>query len=102
MKLYKDGKVMQQVDKDQLDICLEAGWSRTEPVDEEALAAAAELEAQMEKEAQDKRDAEKTLASGQADLASEKEAFEKEKADFIANKAATSGKTAKIKPLKKD
>ncbi len=33
MKLYKDGKVMQNVDKDQLDICLDAGWSRTRPVE---------------------------------------------------------------------
>ena len=37
MKLYKGDKVMQSVDKDQLDICLEAGWSRTEPVEEEEI-----------------------------------------------------------------
>ena len=34
MKLYKDGKCMQNVDKDQLEICLDAGWSRTEPTKE--------------------------------------------------------------------
>jgi hypothetical protein len=32
MKLYKGDKVMQMVDKDQLQDCLDAGWSRTEPV----------------------------------------------------------------------
>ncbi len=32
MKLYKDGKCMQMVDKDQVDICLDAGWSRIDKV----------------------------------------------------------------------
>ena len=31
MKLYKGDKVMQMVDKDQVETCLEAGWSRTQP-----------------------------------------------------------------------
>lgn len=34
MKLYKGDKTMHFVDKDQIDICLEAGWSRTKPEDE--------------------------------------------------------------------
>lgn len=31
MKLYKDDKIMQSVGKDQVEICLEAGWSKTKP-----------------------------------------------------------------------
>ncbi len=57
MKLYKDGKCMQFVDKDQLSTCLDAGWSRTDKVAEEAKAKAdaevaeeAELQAQIEAE----------------------------------------------------
>lgn len=37
MKLYKGDKVMQMVDKDQVQDCLDAGWSRTEPVVEEVV-----------------------------------------------------------------
>lgn len=32
MKLYKNGKCMQSVDRDQLQDCLDAGWSRTDEV----------------------------------------------------------------------
>ena len=32
MKLYKDGKCMKRVDKDQLEVCLDAGWSKTDAV----------------------------------------------------------------------
>ena len=34
MKLYKGDRIMQMVDKDQLDDCLAAGWSRTVSVKE--------------------------------------------------------------------
>jgi len=44
MKLYRDGKCMQMVDKDQLQICLDAGWSRTDEVAEAQALEDAELE----------------------------------------------------------
>jgi len=52
MKLYKDGQCMQMVDKDQLQICEEAGWSRIDKVAEQnALELAEKEEAQALKDA---------------------------------------------------
>jgi len=40
MKLFKGKRVMEFVDKDQLDICLKAGWSQTDKIAEAKLKAA--------------------------------------------------------------
>lgn len=74
MKLYKGDKIMQMVDKDQVDICLDAGWSKEAPeveeVELEDLAAKEELEAE---EAQALADKEAKEAEEAKALAAEKE-----------------------------
>jgi hypothetical protein len=78
MKLYKNGRCMQMVDKDQLDICLEAGWSRTdEAAEKEALKVAEAASA-------------KALIDAKALLKAEE-----------APATPAPKKTVKIKPLKK-
>jgi predicted nucleic acid-binding Zn-ribbon protein len=86
MKLYKDGRCMQFVDKEQLQDCLDAGWSRTDKVAEEAKALA-------EKEAAEEAE---LLAQIEAEEAEAEEVEEADKEDSAPPK-----KTVKIKTSKK-
>jgi len=53
MKLYKGDRVMQMVDKDQVDDCINAGWSRTKPeVEKDSLSENSDL---SEEELEDKK-----------------------------------------------
>lgn len=49
MKLYKGDKIMQMVDKDQVDICLDSGWSKKAPeAEKEEVKEAGELKEEAE------------------------------------------------------
>jgi len=71
MKLYKDKKVMLFVDKDQVDICLEAGWSKEKPVKK---AKKAEVEITEGKEAEEVPKKEKPVKKAEVEITEGKEA----------------------------
>lgn len=103
MKLYKGDKTMQMVDKDQVDICLEAGWSKKAP--EPVVDVDKEEEARKAQELKDAKDlvAKEEQEAKDAQALADKEAEEaKEAAAALASKeaAALATKQASTAPKK--
>ena len=63
MKLYKGERTMQMVDKDQVEACLDAGWSRTksEPEVEEETPEVKEETPEVEEETPEVKEEEATI-----------------------------------------